>query len=936
MNEDKPSLRELFEKALALPAVERSAFIERHCHDAGSRSSLRRMLEVDSGSGQLLDRSLEAVLGTLEEPALQTPPIGASVGPFRLLERLGDGGSSVVFRAEREQAGVRQQVALKLLRRGLHGDAEKRRFGDERRALARLQHPGIARLIEGDITAEGLPFIALELIEGTSIVEHARSRRLGLRQRLALFVEVCRAVDAAHRALIVHRDLKPSNIMVTAEGEVKLLDFGIAKLLSADSDEDAAQDPRIVLTPAYAAPEQFERGAITTATDVYALGIVLGELITGQRREPGSSGPPSSQLEDNAAGADRVEPVAVLRRKLRGDLDAIVLKATDPDPSRRYASAGALAEEILHHLDGHPVLAHPPSRLYRTRKFVGRHRGGVISSVLFVLAILTSLGVALWQARVARVEAQRATSVRDFLLNVFTAAEPAGPRLAPPSVLDVVRTSIREAQRSSMLYPAVRVDLLESLGNVLRAQGEVEESIRLLEANYREATGMLGAAHPSTLNAGFGLARARVNAGQRPEARALFDALMEHDAEADADFRSRLRAASALLAAERFERERALRESIDAGDLCQARACSEPTRINALLARGYVLANFQQDEAAIPIMLDALQAQRAYFSGPHIDIADNEQGLSRAYRRLGQFDRAEALARESLAIVEASVPDPHVRRSDALDTLRQVLIDEREFDEAEALGERIIVMDRATLGPSHPGVATSENTLGFTYMMDAKFDQAIAHYRAALALSEQIPDNQRRSAIYRANLGVSIGRSGDPVEGMRLVRHAIETLRGLPEPDWDQICSALEKLGTLQRQMHDARGAAQSYAEAIGIYEEKLPEAPRAWRVVSLVGLGRSRLEMAHDAQAAEAFKSALAIESTPANRISPDRIEARAGLAEALHRGGDERAADAVLAQAEAERDRAHGRLSRSLQAFVDDVRASIGSHDQAGMSKP
>ena len=171
---------------------------------------------------------------------------------------------------------------------------------------------------------------------------------------------------------------------------------------------------------------------------------------------------------------------------------------------------------------------------------------------------------------------------------------------------------------------------------------------------------------------------------------------------------------------------------------------------------------------------------------------------------------------------------------------------------------------------------------------------------------------------------------------MRLIRRAIETLRGLPEPDWDQICSALEKLGTLQRQMHDARGAAQSYAEAIGIYEEKLPEAPRAWRVVSLVGLGRSRLEMADDAQAAEAFKSALAIESTPANRISPDRIEARAGLAEALHRGGDERAADAVLAQAEAERDRAHGRLSRSLQAFVDDVRASIGSHDQAGMSKP
>jgi eukaryotic-like serine/threonine-protein kinase len=924
MTDDQINLRELFERALAIAPEDRAGFLDRHCGDT-NRAILLRMLEVDSGGGQLLDRPFDEVFDAIDEQVADAPSIGSSIGPFRLLERLGDGGSSIVFRAEREQAGVRQQVALKLLRRDLHSAEEQRRFRDERLALARLQHPGIARLIEGDITAEGLPFIALELVEGTSIIDHARNHRLDLRRRLLLFIEVCRAVDAAHRALIVHRDLKPANVMVTADGEVKLLDFGIAKLLAAEPDEQGIPEQRVALTPAYAAPEQFERGVITTATDVYALGVVLGELITGLRRNPGESGAPSSQLENTSPGEDRIESISVLLRKLRGDLDAIVLKATEIDPGSRYASAGALAEDIVRYLDGQPVQAHPSSRLYRARKFVGRHRGGVATTLLFLIAILTALGVAIWQANVARAEAQRATSVRDFLLRVFSAAEPAGPRLAPPSVVDVVRASIDEAQHSPNLYPAVRIELLESLGNVLRAQGDLEDSIRLLDSNYREAKTLLGAADPTTLSAGLGLARALVDAGKRPQARALFDQLLSEGMRADPDLKSRLLAASALLAVDRFERARAGDESIAATDLCREQACSEPTRINAMLARGYVLASFQQDEAAIPILEDALLAQRAIYGGPHIGIADNEQGLSRSYRRLGQLDRAETLARDSLAIVEASVPDPHVRRTDALDTLRQILIDERQFDEAEALGERIILMDKATLGPEHPGVATSENTLGFTYMMDGKFALATDHFRAALNLSESIPDNQRRSAIYRSNLGGSIGRNGDPGAGMRLIRTSIDALRALPEPDYDQICSALEKLGALQRYSGDAKAASAAYSEALAIYTEKLPEAPKAWRVISLVGLGRAQIELGQDSQAADTFSEALANDTVPDDRVSPERIEARAGLAGILHRRGDDAAARVLLDQAQRETKHANGRLSATLQAFVGSVSASI-----------
>jgi eukaryotic-like serine/threonine-protein kinase len=923
-----PHQRQLFEEALLLAPADRTVFLESHCSDPHERIALERLLAADTEADRpLLGRSAESLFDSVGEIS-NTPPSGSSIGPFVLLDKLGQGGSSVVYRAEREQAGVCQQVALKLLRRGLYTPDEQRHFRVERRALAQLQHPSIARLIEGGISERGIPYIALELVEGLDIVEHARAERLDLRQRLALFIDVCRAVEAAHRALIVHRDLKPSNILVTAAGDVKLLDFGIAKLLDIDAQTQDAATEHAPMTPAYAAPEQLAHGQITTATDVYALGVVLGELITGQRREPGDSRTPSSQVGEDSAQASGTPSARHLRRKLRGDLDNIVLKATAHAADERYASAGALAEDIHRHLAGQPVVAHPPSTLYRTRKFISRHRGGVAGTALFLLAVLASLGLALWQANIAREEAQRANSVRDFLLRVFGAAEPAGPRLAPPSVVDVVRASISEAQQSRSLYPSVRIELLEALGNVLRTQGAVDESMAVLAPNYEEAKALFGADSPLSVLAGFGLARARIDAGQRPEARTLFDELLLHAAAASAELRSRLLAASAMLGIDRFERDRAQRESIAAIDLCARSACSEPARINALLTRGYVLANFQHDEAAIPVMEDALKAQRAYFSGAHIDIADNEQGLSRSYRRLGQLDRAEALARDSLAIVEASVADPHVRRTDALDTLRQVLIDEREFDEAESLGLRIIAMDKATLGPDHPGVATSENTLGFTYMMDSKFASAIGHFRTALNLSERIPDNQRRSAIYRSNLGVSIGRNGDPAKGMQLVRTSIDALRALSEPDYDQICSSLEKLGALQRFAGDFRGSVETYADSVRIYRERLPEAPKAWRVVSLVGLGRALIDSGEDAKAAEALGEALASVTVPADRISPDRIEARAALAGIRHRRGELEAARVLLDQARVESSAAKGRLSASLQAFVDGIAAAIGVH--------
>jgi serine/threonine-protein kinase len=363
--------RDLIEAALALPPGQRAAWLDAHCRDPAQRHAIERLLSADTDE-DVLDRSFDDLLGRVGEcePESPAPPPGSAIGAFTLIEKLGEGGSSIVYRAEREQAGVRQTVALKLLRRGLYSADEQRRFRSERLALAQLRHPGIAHLIEGGVTDAGVPYIALEFVDGAPITDYVREHRTGLRQRLQLFIAVCRAVEAAHRALIVHRDLKPSNVLVSADGEVKLLDFGIAKLLGGDGEDDGLRTQTTAMTPAYAAPEQFSRGLVTTATDVYALGILLGELVTGRRREHGDTRTPSSQV----SAANDVDapplPARALRKQLRGDLDNIVVKAIDGEPERRYASAGALADDVERHLDGLPVAiaaASPPHSLFCSR-----------------------------------------------------------------------------------------------------------------------------------------------------------------------------------------------------------------------------------------------------------------------------------------------------------------------------------------------------------------------------------------------------------------------------------------------------------------------------------------------------------------------------------------------------------------------------------------
>ncbi len=496
-------LRARFEQALLVPASERETWLGLQPMTPTQRARLRRLLEADDANeGYLetppLDRA--ARIGDASESEAGQSLIGQRVGGFRLQRMLGRGGMAMVFLAERESSDFRQQVAVKLLRRGLYSELEQRLFQRERRVLAALSHPNIARLIDGGVTDAGIPYLVMDYVDGVPITQHAAEHRLGISGRLTLFVRICSAVAAAHQRLIVHRDLKPSNILVDARGEVKLLDFGIAKLL----DEDAVPNTGTglpVLTPGYAAPEQYAGGPISTATDVYALGVLLHELLVGERPSDPARRPSTQVTASGIEAAQIPLSLPALRGVLGGDLDNIVLKALEPEPERRYASARDLGEDIERHLRGEPVAAHPPSRWYRARKFVGRHRGSVLTTALFVAGILAALGVALWQARLARQQAQRAVEVQAFVEELFQPLEHGTALAGAPTLPELLRRGRERVDKRYPDNPEVRADLLAMFARIGDGIGETASNRALAEAAWHANAEAFGEHDARTLKA---------------------------------------------------------------------------------------------------------------------------------------------------------------------------------------------------------------------------------------------------------------------------------------------------------------------------------------------------------------------------------------------------------------------------------------------------
>jgi non-specific serine/threonine protein kinase/serine/threonine-protein kinase len=399
-------IKSIFSAALELSGDARAAYTARMC---GADAELRREIEA------LLESSEEAP-DFIETPVLGDlrGMIGRRIGPYRVTELIGEGGMGFVYAAVREDQDFQQKIAIKLVKRGMDTEAVLRRFRTERQILARLEHPNIARLFDGGITSDGLPYFVMEYLPGTPIHQYCEDRKLTLEDRLRLFLPVCAAVQFAHQNLVIHRDIKATNILVTEDGTPKLLDFGIAKLLSSDTSPGASRGTvtsQRMMTPDYASPEQMRGDPITTAADVYSLGVLLYEILAS-RRPFDLSSVPTEEIGRRIATVDPTPPSGAAphdrARNLTGDLDTIVMTAMQKEAERRYPSAQALAEDIRRYLDGLPLLARRDTIRYRTVKYVRRHKAGVAAAAATFVGLIAGGGVAIWQAAEAATEREAA------------------------------------------------------------------------------------------------------------------------------------------------------------------------------------------------------------------------------------------------------------------------------------------------------------------------------------------------------------------------------------------------------------------------------------------------------------------------------------------------------------------------------------------------
>ncbi|MEQ9568607.1 MAG: serine/threonine-protein kinase, partial [Longimicrobiales bacterium] len=487
------ALKTLFERALELDGSERDAFLDDLAsNDPGLHADLQRLLTADAEERQVVDADPGLLRDAADDDPGPDPRVGSRIGPWQVEDRIGEGGMGVVYRAERADGAFEQSVALKVLRRGMDTEGILARFRSERQILAGLEHPNIARLVDGGMTDDGLPWFTLEYVRGEHLTEYCDAHRLPVDARLDLFETVCAAVQYAQERLVVHRDLKPSNVLVSDDGTVKLLDFGIARVLSdGGSGQTTVVGAPRALTLAYAAPEQIDGGAITTATDVYALGTMLYELLTGFRpRDFAEGGDPKrpsdlpTRTQHTLAAARGAEPER-LRRRLRGDLDTICMKALQDDPARRYATAGELLDDLRRHRTGRPVQARPDTFAYRASRFVRRNRAAVAGTgvaALLVLATAATYTVRLAaerdRARLAATEAQEVTAFLEGLFEVSDPSESMGRSLTAAEVLETGRRRLDLELRDQ---PRIRAALLATVGRVYTNLGLWSEARPLLD-----------------------------------------------------------------------------------------------------------------------------------------------------------------------------------------------------------------------------------------------------------------------------------------------------------------------------------------------------------------------------------------------------------------------------------------------------------------------
>jgi serine/threonine-protein kinase len=846
-HESERDVDRLLDLVLTLPTADRSAYLENAC--AGDDALRARVVAIlgDSEMAAFLERPAAAFAAPLLEVA--SPPAVAPdggtvelvVGPYRVLREIGRGGMGAVYLAERADGQFRQGVALKLIRQGADDDTARLRFLRERQILAGLHHPSIARLGDGGITDGGVPWFTMEYVEGEPITAYAESRQLPVGERLTLFLQVCEAVRFAHVNLVVHRDLKPSNILVTAEGWVKLLDFGISKLLGTDVEGAGGELTDVgtrLMTPDYAAPEQVRGDPVTTATDVYALGTVLYELLTGQRAQRVSR-TGIGELERVVCEVEPPPPSTVApprrRRELRGDLDTIVAVALRKEPSRRYPSVEALAEDVRRHTAGLPVRARPDSWRYRAGKFTRRHRLGVAAVSAVFVALMGGVAGTMWQARAAAREAARAlreaakaTEVKDFVVGLFELASPAESRGRDITARELLERGTRRVDSALAGQPDVREEMLSVLASIYSELGYQPQSDTLARRALALARELHGDDHPETATRLSRLGGILWEQGNYAAAESVLTRALAIRRRLDDDtlVAQTLNVLAAAYAGQgQLERSVALDREVLAIDRLHYGEDHLEVALD-LNNLGMKLLRLGQARGADSAVRAAYDIWRRQLDPDHPDMLVGEHNLATVLAARHEYAQAEALERDVLARRRRLYPQGHGDVGYALHQLAHFVTQQGRLEEADSLLIAAIAMRRQWRGPDHPETMTSVHNRAVVNRKMGRLDVAETLARQALAGWERSLGVEHHLTIKAMiTLGGVLRDQERYGEAERTLRQALASPRKAQAGPGADEAQTLLYLGSTLRRSGSGRvdEAERLLRESIGIYQHIEP-----------------------------------------------------------------------------------------------------------------
>lgn len=902
------TLNRLLDEALEQPAAQLPQWLDDLSPEFdGLKPRLREILSrsglIETGEFMHTLPKLELDPGDLAGAPVRAEQPGREIGPYRLVRELGSGGMGVVWLAERTDGLINRPVALKLPHGAWKRTGLAERMAREREILASLTHPHIAHLYDAGLTADGQPYLAIEYVEGCRIDVYCHEQQLSLRARLELFRQVGNAVAYAHHKLVVHRDLKPANILVGADGQARLLDFGIAKLL----DDGQAKETRFTevsgraLTPDYASPEQILGEPLTTASDVYSLGVILYELLSGHRPyklQRDSRG----ALEDAIVQAESSAPSTVAdrpwRHALRGDLDTVVLKALKKKPADRYPTVHALLDDIERYLGDRPVLAQPDSRWYRTRKFIRRNLIALGTSSAVLLAVLGGAGAAAWQARLAVAQQKRAEVVKEFVASIFREASPySGTGTTSLSAVDLLKQAERKLGSGFAEQPRVRIELLALIGESLLALGDLDAAEPMLDRAATEARQTMDERDAMAVRVSLLQAQVHLMRGRARQARAEFDRilpLMRSDPKIDPLDLAGALGNRTMLAIEEVAYEDAERFALEGARLATARLGNnhdQTVTSSILLALAYRYSKkFGQSRDAAK---DAYVAAVAHFGAtpPHARVIEAKTTYGRALADTGDLPAGIALIDSAVVDIRALTGAESFALGTTLQNLVAYRIDHGELSLADS---------NATEALNILGAQVQTESVTYAATLSARAQVRLARRDAAAALDdlervvpilERLLGGEREMTLLarscKALALAYLGRLGDAQDE---IETAAEIANG--KMDLDVVAARIAQVrGTIARLRGDPQSALQ-WQQAVSTSKDARPKLQRE-RMRALAEIGLVHLDMDETTPAAAALEQSLEEFERLESRVTPARADALVGLGRARLAQG--RAADAL-----------------------------------------